>query len=80
MIGLHVPKARAALFVGLTRRALYPEPHEPTPRRRPDEERLGRAARRVALEHVTFGHRRIHAVLRDEGWEVNRKRVHRILR
>ena len=79
MIALHVPKTRVAHFVGLTRRALYPDPHEPTPRQRPDEERLCRAVRRVALEHITFGYRRVHSVLRQEGWEVNRKRVHRIL-
>jgi hypothetical protein len=79
MIALPVPKARVAHFVGLTRRALYPDPHEPTPRQRPDKEGLCRAVRRVAFEHITFGYRRVHSVLRQEGWEVNRKRVHRIL-
>ncbi len=71
MTELHVPKARVARFVGLTRRALYPAPEERLPRRRPDEGRLCQVARRVALTHVTFGHRRVHAVLRLEGWEVN---------
>ena len=79
MTELHVPKARVARFVGLTRRALYPSCTEPCPRRRPDEGSLCRAVRRVALAHVTFGHRRVHSVLRQEGWEVNRKRVYRIL-
>lgn len=34
----------------------------------------------LAVEHPRFGYRRIHALLRAEGWEINRKRVERLWR
>lgn len=36
--------------------------------------------RELAVRHPRFGYRRITALLRTEGWRVNRKRVHRIWR
>jgi transposase InsO family protein len=36
--------------------------------------------RELAREHPRYGYRRITALLRREGWSVNRKRVHRIWR
>ncbi len=36
--------------------------------------------RELASRHPRFGYRRITALLRTEGWRVNRKRVHRIWR
>lgn len=34
----------------------------------------------LAREHPRYGYRRVWALLRGEGWEVNRKRVHRLWR
>lgn len=38
------------------------------------------AIQRIALENPSYGRRRITAELKRRGWEVNHKRVHRILR
>ena len=50
------------------------------PRPRPEERRL--LARMLALvrRHPRYGYRRIWALLRREGWRVNRKRVYRLWR
>jgi transposase InsO family protein len=50
------------------------------PAARPDEGRL--VARMLALvrKHPRFGYRRVWALLRAEGWRVNRKRVYRLWR
>ena len=45
-----------------------------------DERRLVQRMRRLSLERPRFGYRRIAVLLRDEGWRVNRKRVHRLWR
>lgn len=44
------------------------------------ETALRDAAQRLALAHRHYGYRRITALLRREGWLVNRKRVARVLR
>jgi putative transposase len=36
--------------------------------------------KKLARKHPRYGYRRIHALLRREGWRVNRKRVHRLWR
>ena len=41
---------------------------------------LSTRLREVARERPRFGYRRAWAVLRREGWAVNRKRVHRLWR
>lgn len=48
----------------------------------PDEEEMALrdAIQRLALAHRHYGHRRIGALLRREGWEANPKRVLRIMR
>jgi putative transposase len=71
---------RAARMTGISRRALYyaPRPHLPHPR--PDEARARASVRRIALRLVTYGHRRVWAMLRREGWTINRKRVHRLMK
>jgi transposase InsO family protein len=52
--------------------------YEPVP---PDfEVRLVAAMRKVADQHPRWGYRRVHAVLRNQGWEVNLKRVERLWR
>jgi putative transposase len=45
---------------------------------RDDEASLVRAMHELVRRHPRFGYRRIHALLRREGWRVNRKRVHRL--
>jgi transposase InsO family protein len=45
---------------------------------RGDEELLLRAIRRLARRHLRYGYKRIHALLRREGWQVNIKRVRRL--
>ena len=47
---------------------------------RDEEVRLATRMRELAREHPRYGYRRICALLRREGWEVNRKRVHRLWR
>lgn len=48
--------------------------------RRDDEDALTRAIIRLAEQFGRYGYRRITALLRNEGWHVNQKRVYRILR
>lgn len=45
-----------------------------------EEAALKAAIQRVAAEWPTYGSRRITAQLRREGWEVNRKRIRRLMR
>ncbi|MGD0834701.1 MAG: IS3 family transposase [Candidatus Dormibacteria bacterium] len=59
--------------------------HRATQRREPrpvvgPEEQLRRRMRQLARAQPRYGHRRIWALLRREGWLVNRKRVQRIWR
>lgn len=46
--------------------------------RRQDDPKLVGRLRKIAEERPRFGYRRVHAMLRREGFEVNRKRVYRI--
>lgn len=46
--------------------------------RRQDDPKLVTRLRAIAEERPRFGYRRVHALLRREGFEVNRKRVYRI--
>lgn len=48
--------------------------------RRPPQEELRDRIREMALERPRWGYRRIHVLLRREGWPVNRKRVQRLYR
>jgi putative transposase len=49
-------------------------------RGRLDTEELKERIRELALNHASFGYRRITAVLRRKGWRVNPKRVYRLYR
>ena len=44
------------------------------------EERLVERMLELVRQHPRYGYRRIWALLRGEGWRVNRKRVHRLWR
>ena len=50
------------------------------PRQKDDEERLVRRTVELATQYGRYGYRRITALLREEGWMVNHKRVERIWR
>jgi putative transposase len=50
------------------------------PRRNEEERRLVARMLELVRRHPRFGYRRIWALLRREGWRVNRKRVHRLWR
>ena len=47
---------------------------------RPAQEGLRARIRELAGERPRWGYRRIHVLLRREGWLVNRKRIHRLYR
>ena len=47
---------------------------------RDDEAALTRAIIELATEYGRYGYRRITALLRQQGWEVNHKRVERLWR
>jgi putative transposase len=72
--------ARAARMTGISRRALYYLPRPRVVHPRPDEAKARASVRRIAFGRVTYGHRRVWAMLRREGWTINRKRVHRLMR
>lgn len=48
--------------------------------RRPSQEPLRQRLRELAQQRVSYGHPRLHVVLRREGWRVNRKRTWRLYR
>jgi transposase InsO family protein len=50
------------------------------PRERPGEKRLVQRMLELVGLHPRFGYRRVWALLRAEGWRVNRKRVYRLWR
>lgn len=47
---------------------------------RPSQEPLRKRIREIAETRVRYGYRRIHILLRREGWPINVKRVHRLYR
>jgi len=47
---------------------------------RPDQAPLIGRIREIAHTRVSYGHRRVHVLLRREGWAVNLKRVYRLYR
>ena len=62
-------------LLGCGRAGLYRAPTEAA-----DEATLRRDIERLSLAWPTYGHRRITALLRREGWAVNPKRVRRVMR
>lgn len=52
----------------------------PEPDADEEESRLRDAIQRTVLESRQYGYRRVTRALRDQGWEVNRKRVARLMR
>ena len=72
---LDVSERRACRVLGQTRSTQRYEP-----RVTDDEERLVKQIIELACEYGRYGYRRITAMLREEGWQVNHKRVERIWR
>ena len=64
----------ACRLVGVSRSTFRYEPEGETE----EEAILRRRIRELAHRHKRYGCRRITVLLRREGWEVNKKRVHRI--
>jgi putative transposase len=48
--------------------------------RRPAQDPLRRRLRELALVRVSYGHKRLHVLLRREGWTINHKRTRRLYR
>jgi putative transposase len=48
--------------------------------RRPDQAPLRKRIREIAETRIRYGYKRIHVLLRREGWAVNLKRIHRLYR
>jgi putative transposase len=46
--------------------------------RRPDQAFLKMRLRELAASRVRYGYRRLHVLLKREGWEINAKRVYRL--
>jgi putative transposase len=68
-----VSERRACLLVELSRTVLHY-----APKVRPENEQLQGRMVELASERRRFGYRRIHALLRREGMEVNHKRIFRL--
>ena len=73
-VGFEVSRRRACELVGLSRSTYYYE-----------SQAKGHAALRIRLRdlasvHVRYGYRRLHVLLRREGWGVNHKLVQRLYR
>jgi transposase InsO family protein len=61
-------------------RASYYRHYGPQPPDDEEESRLRDAIQRIALENRQYGYRRVTPALRAEGWDVNHKRVARLMR
>lgn len=79
-----IDRVRAELNVSERRACRVLRQHRSTQRKvpvgRPDEERLVADMIELARQYGRYGYRRIAALLRDAGWQVNDKRVERLWR
>lgn len=69
---------RMCALAGVSRAGYYRSWQASAPRREDTE--LRDRVQRLALDHPHYGHRRLAALLRREGWGVNKKRVLRLMR
>jgi putative transposase len=65
---------RSCRLAGLSRTAWY------RPGAAKDQSALRRRIGDIAAQRPRFGYQRIHVMLRREGWQINKKRVHRLYR
>jgi len=69
---------RMCALAGVSRASYYRHWRRAAPRREQTE--LRDVLQRLAVAHRHYGYRRLHALLRREGWAVNHKRVLRLMR
>ncbi len=71
-VAFQVSQRRACLVTGVARSTVrYIS-------RRPTQEPLRIRLKELATVRVSYGYRRLHVLLRREGWEINHKRVYRL--
>ncbi|MBI3514967.1 MAG: IS3 family transposase [Proteobacteria bacterium] len=73
-----LPVDRMCALAGVSRAGYYRSWQASAPRQ--EETEVRDTVQRLALGHRHYGHRRITALLRREGWRVNKKRVLRLMR
>jgi transposase InsO family protein len=73
-----LPVDRMCALAGVSRAGYYRSWQASAPRQ--EETEVRDTVQRLALGHRHYGHRRITALLRREGWCVNKKRVLRLMR
>ncbi|HII4316018.1 TPA: IS3 family transposase [Vibrio parahaemolyticus] len=71
--GTQLSERRACLLVGIQRASMR---YQPQANR--EDDKLQARIKELALERRRFGYRRIHRLLRREGFDVNHKRVYRL--
>ncbi len=76
--GTALPVERMCALAGVSRAGYYRSWRASAPRQ--EETEVRDAVQRLALGYRHYGHRRIAALLRREGWYVNKKRVLRLMR
>src|SRR5262249_8391107 len=69
-----VPQRRACRPTGVARSLMLYR------HRRPRQEPLRRHLKELAEVRVSYGYRRLHVLLRRQGWAINHKRVYRLYR
>ena len=69
-----VSERRACALASLARSVIWYKP------KRPSQDALRRRIREIAETRVRYGYKRIHVLLRREGWAIIKKRVHRLYR
>jgi putative transposase len=67
-----ISERRGCALVSLARSVMW---YQPT---RPPQDALRRRICEIAETRVRYGYKRIHVMLRREGWAINHKRVHRL--
>ena len=70
-----VSQRRACRLVGISRAVLLYESHKQV-----DDAQLQQRLKALAWQRRRFGYRRLHALLRREGFPANQKRIYRLYR
>jgi putative transposase len=73
-VGFRVSERRACRVIGYRRSSFRSR------RRAQDQAPLRQRIREIAAVRVRYGYRRVHTLLRREGWPINVKRVYRLYR
>lgn len=73
-VGVRVSERRAYRVIGMHRTRYRCRSHAQ------DQTPLRQCIREIAAVRVRYGYRRVHTLLRREGWQINAKRVYRLYR